>query len=155
MRRVAFAAAAILFATGCAADGQVTSHAKSQPAQEQPMSIVYQRSGGFAGFLDELRIEGDTLVVTRRKKELARRPLSAEEQQELAQLAKGAESAPAPGHLGAPGADTFTISVTLGATRAPQLLFQGHAQVPSGLSPQWEALVKKLQALFSDAIAHH
>jgi hypothetical protein len=143
-----------LAATACAADGQAPS-ASTQSVQEQPMSIVYQRSGGFAGFLDELRIDGDTLIVTRKKKEVARRTLTADEKQSLEKLKKDAEAAPAPGHLGHAGADTFTYSVTLGSAASPQLVFTGHAQAPNGLSPQWEALVEKLQALFTEAISHH
>ena len=155
-RALAVAVAAVALAvTACAADGQAANPAaKQQTAEEQPMSVVYQRSGGFAGFLDELRIDGDTLVLTRRKQEVARRALSAEEKQSLEKLARDAEAAPAPGHLGHPGADTFTYSVTIGAAASPQLVFVGHAPAPTGLSPKWQALVDTLQALFNAALAH-
>src|SRR4051794_15457068 len=102
----------ICLAFGCAKPARADASAPA--AQEHPLKIVYVRSGGFAGFLDELSISGDSLELTRRKKLTFQRRLSADEQKSLAQLEQAALAAPAPGTIGAPGADTFQWTLTVG-----------------------------------------
>jgi hypothetical protein len=122
-------------------------------AQEASLKIVYVRSGGFAGFNDALEISGDSLTLTRRKKLVTQRKLSDDEQRSLRHLVDAAIASPAPGQVGAPGADTMQITVTVGDAATPQLTAIGHNLPPKGLPPAWDQLVQKLKGLFDQALA--
>ena len=148
----ALAAALLLSTLGCAAQADA-SNGNAHAAQEAPLKIVFQRSGGFAGFLDRLEISGDRLSLSRRNKVVSQRTLDADEQKTLHALVDAALATPAPGQIGAPGADTFQLTVIIGDAATPQLTGFGHNLFPPGLPPSWDALVHALRALFDQALA--
>lgn len=128
---------------------RATSQSRPAPVpsatpMKAPMVLLYTRTGGIAGFQDEVRVRGDQLTVTRRGKVTTERKLTAEELDRLRALAAKADAAPVPkATKHRPVPDAFNISVAVGSKRVAV------SDPPQQLDSAWEELAQALQGLMS------
>jgi hypothetical protein len=109
-----------------------------------PMHLSYSRTGGIAGFNDQVEVIGDSVTVTRRGKAAVTRKLSPEELAHLTALVEQAQNEPPPTvapHRPVP--DAFNISVAVGAQRVTL------SSPPGELGAAWQALATGLQGLIN------
>jgi len=117
------------------------------------MSVVYERTGGFAGIRQRLEIDLSTrqLKVTDRHTGQAARTLTSEEATRLQTLITGAQGQPPPtaGDAGRVS-DAFTLQLWLGNQPAPQVTLSTVA-VPlgKGEGTPWGQLLSFLDALLT------
>lgn len=117
------------------------------------MSVVYQRSGGFAGMNDVLRLGDEGLELTRRGKSVAKRALTSEESGRLKQLVATAKTAPVPAPP-APGRripDAFNYSLTLDGEPTPRIQLNTPSR-PSPSGEPWMDLLGWLEELMAAEI---
>lgn len=108
------AAAACLAGSASLARPQAKRSHSTQSTRKAAMSLSYHRTGGFAGFNDEVKVDGDTLTVSRRGQQTFQRKLTGEEQKELSALAAEAKRTKfekAPPHRPVPDAFNTSVSV--------------------------------------------
>jgi hypothetical protein len=122
----------------------VSAQPASTTSMKAPMNLFYSRTGGIAGFQDEVRVSGDMLKVTRRGKTTMERKLTAEELTRLKGLAEKAAAAPTPvASKHRPVPDAFNISVGMGGQRVTI------SEPPEHLNPAWEELAQALRGLMT------
>jgi hypothetical protein len=113
------------------------------------MTVVFERSGGFAGFRDVLTLEGNGLTLTRRGTQVAQRPLSGDESGRLASLVNAAKGAPALPPSTGRTPDGFNFSVTVDGEKKVQLNAPSSPEAADG---PWQALTAWLDELLAAEI---
>lgn len=113
--------------------------------------VGYFRSGGIAGFTDQLMVSTDGVaVLQRRGKEIVRCQVKPAPLTTLAQLqAVAVKSIPSPSAAPRrmpPSADMMTVGLVVDGTRIPSGLLES--------SPtEWRQLFEQMSTLFDDAVA--
>ncbi len=114
--------------------------------------VGYFRSGGIAGFRDQLTVSTDGVAVLHRQgKEIVRCQVKPAPLTQLAQLqAVAAKSIPSassgPRKMQPAQADMMTVGLVVGGTRVPSSLL---ASSPA----EWRTLFDQMSTLFEDAVA--
>ena len=164
-RRFSSAVAVLIMAaagmlSGCGSPDQpapTTAPASSRATptvSEQALTgeLGYFRSGGIAGFRDQLIVSPDgTAVLERAGSEVARCKVKPEPLGHLAQLQSVAvKSVPKPGDqpqkMPPAHADRMTVGLVLGGTRIPSTAMDS-------TPPEWDQLMKVMSTLFSETVA--
>lgn len=114
--------------------------------------VGYFRSGGIAGFTDQLMVSTDGVAVLQRHgREIVRCQVKPGPLAELAQLqAATVRTIPSPGtgprHVPRSHPDMMTVGLIVEGTRVPSSLL---ASSPA----QWRQLLEQMSTLFADAVA--
>jgi hypothetical protein len=108
------------------------------------MNVVYERSGGFAGMMQSLRIEDfHTLHANDKRRVRTERPLSAEEARQLRALLDRAASAPPP--LDSPEArrssDTYSVTLSVDDEPEPRASLSTLSLPIIGAGDAWDELL--------------
>ena len=87
------------------------------------LDLVYERSGGIAGFHHRLEVQGDSLHAFKRREQVAHRQLSEVELQALQALVDAAKRAATPEDSAAArqASDHFSLNIRLGRNDPPTL----------------------------------
>lgn len=114
------------------------------------MSVVYERSGGFTGMRETLSVEGATLRVSKRGKEIAARTLTAAEQERLEGLLTPVAGKAAPTPAEPHASDTFRVTLFVdGKNRVDVRTLAVHAP---GLGAPWDELLHALDTLLTQEL---
>jgi len=115
------------------------------------MIVTFERSGGFAGFKDVLRLDPGQLSLSRRNQPETQRALSPEESKALGTLLPTALATPLPvaAAAGRRIPDAFTYTLTVGGQTIS--LFQPRA--PESSEGPWQALMAWLDGILADEIS--
>lgn len=142
----------ILALAACASGTESSARPKSMPTPPRPpmtqkavMNLSYSRTGGFAGFNDQVQVHGGTVTVTRRGKTTLERKLTEEEKAELNELGKAAQAekvTPAPPHRPTPDAFNYTVGVDGETVKLDS--------PPENLPPAWAKLTERLERFLAE-----
>lgn len=147
MRWAGWIALSFLSVLTCAsARGSAPANAKETKA----MSVVYERSGGFTGMRESLSVEGPSLKISKRGKQVVARELTGAEQERLTGLLAPVAGKDAPTPAEPHASDTFRVTLMIdGKSRVDVRTLAVHA--PAVGAP-WDELLHALDALLTQEL---
>lgn len=129
-----------------------SSSASATVGEQLASDVGYFRSGGIAGFRDQLTVSTDGVAVLQRHgNEIVRCKVKPAPLAQLAQLqAATAKSIPSPSdgprRMPPSHADMMTVGLVVDGTRVPSSLL-------GSMSTEWRQLFEQMSTLFEDAVA--